>query len=325
MEKQQARKHADVSNGATLPPTAPGGNQSRCSSSSRSSSTGSGSTNCSRTKKNSNPIKKEEKDTEVMTRRSSRNSDTLNPEHEMFMQAFESEYSASFKIDAMLGRKLNKLRTEKASGYALADGYLTLVFLGFYDDKNQMHRNGADSHGIVVPLKTAFVEGDGGDGDGEPMPASVRQCVQVETNLLKVAHTKRKDIAAIQMQLTVGKSNVLVNPREDELLLEAGTSNGDGDDEKPVVSIPTDSFSTSGPPSHMPGPPVSFILRFRVHCTVPADSSSSERYASDDGEEPSAKRQKLHAQSKLYSTELTVFDKLGRCLLTEADYELTIG
>uniref|UniRef100_A0A182MZG6 Uncharacterized protein n=1 Tax=Anopheles dirus TaxID=7168 RepID=A0A182MZG6_9DIPT len=230
----------------------------------------------------------------------------------------------SFKIDAMLGRKLNKLRTEKASGYALADGYLTLVFLGFYDDKNQMHRNGADSHGIVVPLKTAFVEGDGGDGDGEPMPASVRQCVQVETNLLKVAHTKRKDIAAIQMQLTVGKSNVLVNPREDELLLEAGTSNGDGDDEKPVVSIPTASFSTSGPPSHMPGPPVSFILRFRVHCTVPADSSSSERYASDDGEEPSAKRQKLHAQSKLYSTELTVFDKLGRCLLTEADYELTI-
>uniref|UniRef100_A0A182QKH0 Uncharacterized protein n=1 Tax=Anopheles farauti TaxID=69004 RepID=A0A182QKH0_9DIPT len=354
MEKQ-ARKHADISpaaaNGAATSPA--GGNHSRSSSSNSSSSSASGSIG-NKTKKNNNPIKKEEKDTEMMARQMPRGSDSLNPEHEMFMQAFEKptqiyrflrtrnvlrpiflyrnltymrnrmsrshKSRQSFKIDAMLAQKLNKLRTEKASGYALADGYLTLVFLGFYDDKNQSHHNGADSNGIVVPLKNDFDDGGGGgNGDGE---ASERKCVQVETNLLKVAHTKRKDVAAIQMQLTVGKSNVLVNPRDDEVLLMAGCSNGDGDDDKPVVSIPTDSFTISGPTNHLSGPQVSFILRFRVHCTVPANDEA--RYASDDGEEPSAKRQKLHTQSKLYSTELTVFDKLGRCLLTEADYELTV-
>lgn len=72
MEKQ-ARKHPDVSPaGAGCVPSSSGG----------------GSTS-SKTKKN-HPLRKKEKDTEVMGRPP--RAEALTTDHEVFMQAFESEY-----------------------------------------------------------------------------------------------------------------------------------------------------------------------------------------------------------------------------------------
>ncbi|XP_049295420.1 polycomb protein suz12 isoform X1 [Anopheles funestus] len=339
MEKQ-ARKHADLSPSG-------GGNTPSSSSSSTSS----------KTRKN-NPLKKKEKDTEVMGR-PSRN-EMLNADHEVFIQAFEKptqiyrflrtrnvlkpiflhrnltymrnrmsrshKSRQSFKIDSMLAQKMTKLRSEKSNDLTMSDGYLTLFFLGFFDERNQTMRNGADSNGIVLPLKSSFTEET---DDSENNSDYDRKCVQVETNLLKIAHTKRKDMTATQMQLTVGKSQVLVNPKDDQQSI-ASSSNGLGVDEKPpIVSIPTDSFNTNGVTSAVTGPQVSFILRFRVQYMVPSSNGTNEQHyltngTVSDGEEPSAKRQKLHGHCKMYSTELTLFDKYGRCLLKEADYELAV-
>uniref|UniRef100_A0A182PKE7 C2H2-type domain-containing protein n=1 Tax=Anopheles epiroticus TaxID=199890 RepID=A0A182PKE7_9DIPT len=355
MEKQ-ARKHADVSPaGAGCNPSLSGGGRS----------------------KRNNPLKKKEKDTEVMGRQP--RSEMVNADQEAFMQAFESEYCLfksthiyrflrtrnilkpiflhrnltymrnrmsrshksrqSFNINSMLAKKMAKLRSEKTNGFTMSDGYLTLAFLGFFDEKNQTIRNGADSNGIVLPLKSSF--SDETHGEGEDVSDCGRKCVQVETNLLKIAHTKRKDAsAATQMQLTIGKSKVLVNPKDEQQTLASSSSCGDSlDEEKPaIVSIPTDSFNTNSMANHLSTSQVSFILRFRVQYTAPSGSmvangtgeqQQQHHYLTNggtvsDGEEPSAKRQKLHSHSKLYSTELTVFDKYGRCLLKEADYELTV-
>uniref|UniRef100_A0A182WDX5 C2H2-type domain-containing protein n=1 Tax=Anopheles minimus TaxID=112268 RepID=A0A182WDX5_9DIPT len=340
MEKQ-ARKHADIS------PTG-GGNTPSSSSSSTSG----------KNRKN-NPLKKKEKDAEVMGR-PPRN-EMLNAEQEVFIQAFEKptqiyrflrtrnvlkpiflyrnltymrnrmsrshKSRQSFKINSMLAQKMTKLRTEKPNEITMSDGYLTLFFLGFFDERSQMMRNGADSNGIVLPLKSSFSE-DTHD-DSEHTSEYGRKCVQVETNLLKIAHTKRKDMGATQMQLTVGKSQVLVNPKDDQQTF-AGSSSGIGGEEKPaIVSIPSESFNTNNVSNTVTGQ-VSFILRFRVQHMVPstiANGSNEQHYLTNggtvsDGEEPSAKRQKLHSHCKMYSTEMTLFDKFGRCLLKEADYEL---
>ncbi|XP_050081388.1 polycomb protein suz12 [Anopheles maculipalpis] len=348
MEKQ-ARKHADVS------PAGGGGVGNNPSPSSSSSS---------KTRKN-NPLKKKEKDAEVMGR-PPRN-ELLNADHEVFMQAFEKptqiyrflrtrnilkpiflqrnltymrdrmsrshKSRQSFKIDSMLAQKMTKLRLEKSNEMMFADGYLTLRFLGFFDARNQTMRNGADSNGIVLPLKSTFAEET--HDDGENVSDYGRKCVQVETNLLKIAHTKRKDMSATQMQLSVGKSQVLVNPKDEQQSF-ASSSNSNEIEKPPFVSIPTDSFNTNSVTNAaMAGPPVSFILRFRVQymgsSASIANGTNGEQqlYLTNgtvsDGEEPSAKRQKLHSHgSKMYSTELTLCDKYGRCLLKEADYELTV-
>nr|XP_040233024.2 polycomb protein suz12-B isoform X1 [Anopheles coluzzii] len=354
MEKQ-ARKHPDVSPaGAGCVPSSSGG----------------GSTS-SKTKKN-HPLRKKEKDTEVMGRPP--RAEALTTDHEVFMQAFEKsthiyrflrtrnilkpiflhrnltymrnrmsrshKSRQSFKIDSMLEKKVAKLRSEKANGLTMADGYLTLVFLGFFDEKNQTIRNGAaDSNGIVVPLKNAFPDEPHDEADIGASDCG-RKCVQVETNLLKIAHTKRKDAsAATQMQLTIGKSQVLVNPKDEQPAVEGGGSGGTlGQEEKPpIVSIPTDTFNTNGMVNQVAATQVSFVLRFRVQYTAPAGAGPGDTNGGEhnnyltnsagtvsDGEEPSAKRQKLHGHSKLYSTELTVCDKYGRCLLKQADYELTV-
>uniref|UniRef100_A0A182JRA7 Uncharacterized protein n=1 Tax=Anopheles christyi TaxID=43041 RepID=A0A182JRA7_9DIPT len=371
MEKQ-ARKHADVSPaGAGCTPSSSGG-----------------SSTSSKTKKN-HPLKKKEKDTEMMGRPP--RTEVLSADHEVFIQAFEKsthiyrflrtrnilkvrqialkhnhqsnllftfpvspicqpiflhrnltymrnrmsrshKSRQSFKIDSMLEKKVAKLRSEKTNGLSMTDGYLTLVFLGFFDEKNQTIRSGADSNGIVLPLKNSFPD-ETRDESENPSDFS-RKCVQVETNLLKIAHTKRKDTAAAtQMQLNIGKSQVLVNPKDEQQTLASGSGDISIDEKPAIVSIPTDSFNTTSMANHVSASQVSFILRFRVQYTAPpgtgdVNGGSDHHYLTNgtvsDGEEPSAKRQKLHGQSKLYSTELTVCDKYGRCLLKEADYELTV-
>uniref|UniRef100_A0A182Y9E9 VEFS-Box domain-containing protein n=1 Tax=Anopheles stephensi TaxID=30069 RepID=A0A182Y9E9_ANOST len=296
----------------------------------------------------------------------------LNADHEVFMQAFEKptqiyrflrtrnvlkpiflhrnltymrnrmsrshKSRQSFKIDSMLAQKMTKLRSEKSNEMTLSDGYLTLRFLGFFDERNQTMRNGADSNGIVMPLKSSFA--DDAHDDDENAPDYARKCVQVETNLLKIAHTKRKDMSATQMQLTIGKSQVLINPKEEQQSSASSSSSSSSTEigvaeKPPFVSIPTDSFNTNSVTNTaLSGPQVSFILRFRVQYMGSAGSIANgtkgeqQLYLTNgtvsDGDEPSAKRQKLHSHSKMYSTELTLFDKYGRCLLKEADYELTV-
>lgn len=274
--------------------------------------------------------KKKEKEVEVTKQPKI---DQLQTDHELFMQAFEKPTQIyrylrtrnmispiflnrnlsymrhrmsrshktrnTFKIDSMLAQKMNKMRNDKANGMSLSGEYLTLLFLGFFD-KTQ----------IDDPMDTTR------KADHGEYPSNT---VQVETILLKISHNKRKDITSALMQVAVGKSEVPLNPMEKS-----------AEEKIPAISIATDSFSSIGV-NQVTGPQLSFLLLFRVHmhavntngfCAVTNGIDLYDNGASDD--EPSAKRQKVTATTKLFSTELIIFDKYGRCLLKEGEYELTV-
>lgn len=276
------------------------------------------------------PPKKKEKDTEVAKQQPTK-VEQLQTDHELFMQAFEKPTQIyrylrtrnmispiflnrnlsymchrmsrshktrnTFKIDNMLGQKMNKLRSDKANGISLTGEYLTVLFLGFFD-KQPGGQSGDD------PM----------DGSNK-VEAGSAKTVQVETVLLKVSHNKRKDIASALMQVAVGKSEVMVNPVEKV-----------EEDKVPTISIATDSFSSVGI-NQVAGPQLSFLLLFRVHMHTSGGGNgycpiSCENGGSD--EEPPSKRQKISGSTKLFGTELIIYDKYGRCLLKEGDYELTV-
>ncbi|XP_058833313.1 polycomb protein suz12-B isoform X2 [Topomyia yanbarensis] len=275
--------------------------------------------------------KKKDKDVEVLKQPKI---DHLQTDHELFMQAFEKptqiyrylrtrnmispiflnrnlsymrhRMSRShktrniFKIDTMLAQKMNKMRNDKASGISLTGEYLTLLFLGFFD-KTQ------DDDAIDVSKNKVEITEIGA------------KTVQVETVLLKISHNKRKDISSALMQVAIGKSDVTVNPTEMP-----------PDGKVPTISIATESFSSVGV-NQVTGPQLSFLLLFRVHmhtsggngyCSISNGVDVYENCGSD--EEPAAKRQKISGTTRLYGTELIIFDKYGRCLLKEGDYELTV-
>ncbi|ERL90724.1 hypothetical protein D910_08071, partial [Dendroctonus ponderosae] len=126
---------------------------------------------------------------------------------------------------------------------------------------------------------------------------------QVETILLKISHKKRKDSSATSMQITLGTAEVPINPLDGHMPLTA-----------PTISIPTESFSSGN------GPLVkSFMLVFKVKVVVDGEPT--------DTEEPNAKRRKSTnepSNMKIYSAELTVYDKHNRCYLSDGDYDIVV-
>lgn len=123
--------------------------------------------------------------------------------------------------------------------------------------------------------------------------------VKVETILVKISHKKRKDSSSAIMQFSIGTSDVKINPDENN------------QNKISAVSISADSFKPIvGPMTR------SYILLLRVQ-TYPIPLATNNA-----GDEPANKKFKGH--SKLYGSELVIFDKHGRCLLTEGEYVLAL-
>lgn len=178
----------------------------------------------------------------------------------------------NFKVDNVLDKVLVK---QKENPMMSLPGYMNITFLGFYD-------KALDSNACAA---------------------------QVETFLLKISHKKRKDSSSPMMQVSVGTSEIVINPSENNLPPLA-----------PSISISTESFS-------LPGGPLakSYILLLRVRC-LPTQLQINE-----NDEEPTIKRRKsiannvsmrMFEDSKVYGSELVVYDKHNRCLLTDGDYEV---
>ncbi|XP_076247327.1 polycomb protein Su(z)12 isoform X2 [Calliopsis andreniformis] len=187
---------------------------------------------------------------------------------------FQSHKSRrGFKVDTILDKLISKNNQQQNPGVC---GYMTLTFLGFYDKK------------VETP----------------------QDPVKVETLLLKICHKKRKDVSSPIMQVSVGTSEVPINPCENQPPPKA-----------PTISIPNESFSLNN--GHVAK---TYMLLLRVYCT----SSSSCLIHNCDLDEPAQKRRKSSTGSiksggeevKLYGSELIVYDKHNRCLLTDGDYEL---
>ncbi|GLH02209.1 Polycomb protein suz12-B [Gryllus bimaculatus] len=184
------------------------------------------------------------------------------------------KHRKGFSVDCLMERLVKKNRELQPETLG---GYMTLTFLGFYDKRIETHQ--------------------------EP--------VKVETLLLKICHKKRKDVSSPFMQVSVGTSEVPINPSEDHPPPKA-----------PTISIPTESFSLSN--GHLVK---SYVLLLRVTCT----SSGSLSANADVDTEPAQKRRKSSGpqkgqvdEVKLYGSELVVYDKHNRCLLTDGDYDLVL-
>ncbi|XP_066603808.1 polycomb protein suz12-B [Prorops nasuta] len=231
--------------------------------------------------------------------------DQIQADHELFLQAFEKptqiyrflrtrslvspiflyrnltymrqrmsrshKSRREFKIDTIL----DKIMSKSNNGQSLRS-YMTLTFLGFYDKKL--------------------------DATQDP--------VKVETLLLKICHKKRKDVSSPIMQVSIGTSEVPINPSENQPPPKA-----------PIISISNESFSLNN--GHIAK---TYMLLLRVYCM----SNNGCLMHNCDLDEPAQKRRKSSTGSiksvgedvKLYGSELVVYDKHNRCLLTDGDYEL---
>lgn len=133
------------------------------------------------------------------------------------------------------------------------------------------------------------------------------QFAQVETELLKISHKKRKDSSAPSLQMSLGTAEIPINPNEQQLPQTA-----------PTISISTDSFKPSN------GPLVkSYIVLFRVKLL--AETIKSE-IKSEDCEEPILKKHKSNEEDteKIYEAELAVTDKYNRFYLLDGDYDVVL-
>ncbi|CAG9561370.1 unnamed protein product [Danaus chrysippus] len=260
------------------------------------------------------PPKKREKESET-----NKNSkiDHLQADHELFLQAFEKptqiyrflrtrnmlspiflnrtlsymkrrmSRSNKSRIGFKVDSLLEKITLKKSTELQLNSlgGYMTLTFLGFYDKSLE-----------------------------EPSDYQVK----VETLLLKICHKKRKESSSAIVEVSVGSCSVPLNPSTSEPPAMAS-----------AVSISSDTFS----PSH--GPNVkSYMLMLRVTVTKASMSNGASTTEITNGDdEPLTKRLKSSSDinsstdnkwSKLYGSELIVYDKHNRCLLTNGEYDLVL-
>ncbi|XP_014260989.1 polycomb protein suz12 isoform X2 [Cimex lectularius] len=136
-------------------------------------------------------------------------------------------------------------------------------------------------------------------------PVAQQEPVKVESLLLKVCHKKRKEVSCPVMKVSLGTSYVPFNPSETSPPPKA-----------PTVSIPTDSFTLTG---HLVK---SYHLLLRV--TLSANNIITAN--SDSDAEPAQKKRKYSKVSDddkvvSFGTDLVIYDRQNRCLLTDGDYE----
>ena len=155
--------------------------------------------------------------------------------------------------------------------------YMTLTFLGYYDEKVKFSSEKA----------------------------------KLELLLVKLCHKKRKESVSPVVQVSLGTSQVPVNPSEQNPPSKA-----------PALSIPSKSFSLSGVAGG--GRVKTYSLLIKIN-----SGGEVEETTQDENQEPASKRRKGKVEEgeegRLVSAELVVYDKHSRCLLTEGEYELVMA
>ncbi|CAB0041338.1 unnamed protein product [Trichogramma brassicae] len=153
-----------------------------------------------------------------------------------------------------------------------------------------------------------------------PSLSDTQDPVTVETYLVKICHKKRKDVSTPIMQVSVGSAKIPVNPTT-----QATNNVGGGatttSSSSPTIHVPKESFSLGGTSK-----------TYMLLMTVQFPGSSSPTMNGDSDDEPAAKRCKLsngtasgkEPETRIYSSELTVYDKHNKCQLTEGEYALSL-
>uniref|UniRef100_A0A224X807 Putative polycomb protein suz12-b n=1 Tax=Panstrongylus lignarius TaxID=156445 RepID=A0A224X807_9HEMI len=242
------------------------------------------------------PPKRREKDTET-----GKNKPDSNGDHEQFLQAFEKPTqiyrylrTRNMLKPVFLYRTLSYMkhrmsRSNKGRSLFKVDSLLQTT-------TNKLQQQ-APLSGFLTLTFLGFYN---------KSCASQQEPVKVETLLLKICHKKRKDVSCPVMTVSLGTSYVPYNPSEERPPAKA-----------PTVSIPTESFSLSG---HVVK---SYHLLLRV--AVNSSSLVPDNINTDDTQPALKKRKYSKAMDEdkviTLGTDLVIYDKQNRCLLTDGDYE----
>ncbi|XP_046433852.1 polycomb protein suz12-B isoform X1 [Neodiprion pinetum] len=238
--------------------------------------------------------------------------DQIQADHELFLQAFEKPTQIYRFLRTrnqispiFLYRNLSYMRQRMSRSHKSRRAFRIDTILDGLTLKNNQGQN----PGVRGYMTLTFL------GFYDKKVETTQEPVKVETLLLKICHKKRKDVSLPIMQngsahVSVGTSEVPINPSEDQPPPKA-----------PTISIPNESFSLSN--GHIVK---TYMLLLRVYCM----SNNSCLISNCDLDEPAQKRRKSINGSiknggeeiKLYGSELIVYDKHNRCLLTDGDYEL---
>jgi len=175
-----------------------------------------------------------------------------------------NEARKTFKVDSLLERRQKE---DSALSVTNLGGFMTMTFLGYYDKA----------------------------GLREPR-------VRLELLLVKLSHKKRKEATDPLVQVSLGTSEVPVNPSEDSPPSKA-----------PALSIPAQAFSLSGLAGA--GRVKTYSLVVRVHAETDEPPRKKRRGEEEEAEE----------EGRVVTAELVVYDKHSRCLLTEGEYELVMA
>ena len=176
-----------------------------------------------------------------------------------------NEARKTFKVDSLLERRQKE---DSELSVTNLGGFMTMTFLGYYDKAAREAR------------------------------------VRLELLLVKLSHKKRKEATDPLVQVSLGTSEVPVNPSEDSPPSKA-----------PALSIPSQAFSLSGLSGAGRAKTYSLVVRVLA-----------------EGEEPPRKKRRgpggeeeAEEEGRVVTAELVVYDKHSRCLLTEGEYELVMA
>nr|CAD7424807.1 unnamed protein product [Timema monikensis] len=181
-----------------------------------------------------------------------------------------------FKVDNILSKIEDKISVEDQLSY------MTLTFMGYYDDK-------------VEKITSSL------DNAQEP--------VKVELILQKMSHKKRKEQSSPFSNVPLGAIDVPINPSEDHPPPTA-----------PALSVPIANYAKQN------GTLTAYSLQLAVSCEFHCDHVLENN--ENDTVEPAQKRRKsgygkgTYEDVKVYQSDLVVYDKHSRLLLTNGDYVL---
>ncbi|KAG8042302.1 hypothetical protein G9C98_004936 [Cotesia typhae] len=235
--------------------------------------------------------------------------DQIQADHELFLQAFEKPTQIYRFLrtrnqisPVFLYRNLSYMKERMSRSHKTRCGFRVKSILEKLMARNSIEQN-PEIQGYMTLTFLGFYDKKI-EGPQDP--------VKVETLLLKICHKKRKDVTSPTMQVSFGTSEVPINPSEDHPPPTA-----------PTISISNESFSLNN--GHVAK---TYMLLLRVYCM---SNNSCLLNNCDLDAEPAQKRRKSSSgsykcgeQVKLYGSELIVYDKHNRCLLTDGDYELSL-
>lgn len=248
-------------------------------------------------------------------------SDKLQADHELFLQAFEKPTqiyrylrSRNLLSPIFLHRNLYYMKHRCSRQANTREGFKVDDILAKVESKYKKEYQIASYKSEYMNLTfTAFIDKDN----------HTTETVDVEPILMKICHKKRKDVSSPVLKISLGHVTVPCNPET------ASPSKAE------AIAVGSNNFS------HSNGHTVrSYMLMVNVTChqKIPISTVNHSLCNGDASETellvPAAKRRRNSRASGeedeylerkvVYGAELVVYDKHKRCLLTEGDYEVAL-